>query len=77
MLKHPLLTNQSNCLGVTMAEINLAHLERFSQQLSYRLESIDDLMLQIWTEHILARKALRHLSEAHDLWVSERGTDHE
>lgn len=74
--QHLPLTNHSNN-GVTMATIKLAHIERLSQQISYRLESIDQLMLQVWTEHQLARKALRHLSEAYDLWVSERGADHE
>ncbi len=60
-----------------MAAINLAHLMRLSQQLSHRLEHIDGLMLQVWTEHLLAHKALRNLSDLHDQWLNEGLSDDE
>ena len=60
-----------------MAKATIAQLEHFSQQLTNRFKTTDDLMSQAWLEHELARDALRHLLQTYYQWLSEQGIEYE
>ena len=65
-------TNQSNCKGVTMADLKLAHIEHLVQHLIYQVKDVNNLIAKAWYDLELIRQTLRAISEACDEWVFEK-----
>jgi len=60
-----------------MAEPNLAHILRLSQQLTYKLNEVNHLISKAWLDLELARETLRNLSASYEQWLVEKNIDHE
>jgi len=60
-----------------MAKIDLAHILRLSQQLTYKLNDVNHLISKAWLDLELARETLRNLSASYDQWLAEKNIDRE